>query len=172
MGPNMPSDLSFPQLVPIVQHVDERGSLSKLSVNQDEREFGPIAELLFSRSTRGVIRGFHYQVQRSSGPKLVWCVDGKVEDASFHVPSASNEVPKLWTYRLTAGGPALLLPAGFAHAFECLTASCTLIYALSKKYDASEDRVINYASLGKWWTTTNPVVSDRDRTAVELGHLD
>ena len=168
----MSNDLSFPQLVPSVHHVDERGSLSKLSVNQEKCEFGPIAELLFSRSTRGVIRGFHYQVKESSGPKLVWCVDGEVEDASFHVPSDSSEVPKLWTYRLTAGGPALLLPAGFAHAFECLSSNCTLIYALSKKYDASEDRVINYASLGKWWTNTNPVMSDRDRTAAKLAHPD
>jgi dTDP-4-dehydrorhamnose 3,5-epimerase len=153
-----------PLFVEIKRHSDHRGTVSKISLTPASA-LGDVKEILFSRSSRGVIRGFHYQTGSSAGQKLVWCLEGEILDVCFEVSERRSEPPFLHTNLLGPDKEALLIPKGFAHGFECLSATCTVGYLLFESHQPSEDLVIDYRSFGRWWTSNSPILSDRDKDA-------
>src|SRR3712207_5653284 len=80
------------KLFELTPFVDDRGSF--LKVFQQSRLVGvglttEVAECYFARSERGVLRGFHYQVEPCSHAKLVACVEGEVIDVIVDVKPSS-----------------------------------------------------------------------------------
>ena len=112
-----------------------------------------------SRSTKGVLRGLHYQVQHVQG-KLVRCIQGSVYDVIVDIRKNSDTFGEL-------NRPDLLVwvPPGLAHGFYTLSNTAEFQYKTTDYYDPESQRSIiwNDKFLNiDWLNTQEPIVSDKD----------
>ena len=118
-----------------------------------------------SRSTKGVLRGLHYQLQQPQG-KLVRCVRGLVFDVAVDIRKSSPNFGKWVGVELTEQNhQQLWVPAGFAHGFVVLSDSADFLYKTTEYYAPANERCIiwNDPILAvKWPVNTQPSVSAKD----------
>lgn len=149
-------------------HQDSRGSFVKFFheplFSYNFNLHFPVSEIFFSHSHPRVLRGFHLQVNESSGYRLVSCVLGSildvVVDLRFDLPTFGN------TYSLTLSSSfnnALLIPPGFGHSFVNISDSLvTVLYASTSTHNPVNDTGVLYSSVPFQWPTFSPIVSSRD----------
>jgi len=98
-----------------------------------------------SKSSYGVIRGLHYQLQPKSQTKLVRVIEGTVYDVAVDVRKGSSTFGKWFGIELSAENCAqLLIPKGFAHGFSVLSETATVFYKCDELYAPETDAGINY----------------------------
>jgi dTDP-4-dehydrorhamnose 3,5-epimerase len=117
-----------------------------------------------SRSSKGTLRGFHYQVNRPQA-KLCWVVEGEALDIALDVRRGSPHFGKWASVRLSATEQnQIFIPAGFAHAFLALTETVQFIYKCSEFYDPKSEHGVlwNDAEVGVSWGIENPIMSEKD----------
>ncbi|MBK9510640.1 MAG: dTDP-4-dehydrorhamnose 3,5-epimerase [Cytophagaceae bacterium] len=117
-----------------------------------------------SFSTKGVLRGLHYQRAPFAQGKLVRVVMGSVLDIAVDIRPGSPTFGQYEVFLLTAENQKLLyLPPGFAHGFVTLE-DAIFTYKCTNLYDkASEGGIIyNDPTLNIDWGISNPVVSEKD----------
>jgi len=119
-----------------------------------------------SRSTRGVLRGLHYQLGRPQA-KLVRVVVGAVFDVAVDVRRGSPTFGRWTGATLSADNRlSIYLPAGFAHGFLTLSNVAEVAYRCSDYYAPEEERGViwNDPGIGIAWpdARTAPLVSSRD----------
>ena len=118
-----------------------------------------------SRSTRGVLRGLHYQVVRPQG-KLVRVVAGAVFDVAVDIRRESPAFGRWVGVELTADNQRQLwVPPGLAHGFLVRSASADVLYKATDSWFPEHERCIrwNDPSLGiDWGLTEPPLLSDKD----------
>jgi dTDP-4-dehydrorhamnose 3,5-epimerase len=118
-----------------------------------------------SFSSKGVIRGLHFQLPPYAQGKLVTVLQGKVIDVVVDMRKGSATFGK--SFQLTLDGTTrnmLMVPEGFAHGFVALEDSlfhykCTNFYNKS----AESGIVWNDPTLAIHWPVENPNVSDKDK---------
>lgn len=119
-----------------------------------------------SRSTKGVLRGLHYQLPPAAQGKLVRCVCGEVFDVAVDLRSNSATFGKWVGVLLSAENKRQLwIPEGFAHGFLVLSDVAEFVYKTTDYYAPEYDRCItwNDPSLSITWPTQNlPVLSNKD----------
>lgn len=107
----------------------------------------------WSRSSRGVLRGLHYQRRHTQG-KLVRCMAGTAFDVAVDVRRSSPTFGK-WVGVMLSGENrhALWIPPGFAHGFLALSDSVDFCYKCSDLYDpGSEESILwNDSEIGIEW---------------------
>ena len=106
-----------------------------------------------SRSTKGVLRGLHYQVQQPQG-KLMRVVRGKVFDVAVDIRKSSPTCGKWVGIELTEENQKQFwVPAGLAHGFVVLSESADFLYKTTDYYAPQYERCIawNDPSLGIEW---------------------
>lgn len=126
-----------------------------------------------SYSTKGVIRGLHFQLPPHAQGKLVTVLKGRVIDVVVDIRKGSATFGK--SYQLELNGDKrnmLMVPEGFAHGFVALEDSL-FHYKCTNFYNkASEAGIVwNDPALGIDWPTTNPNVSDKDKVLPTLEEL-
>jgi dTDP-4-dehydrorhamnose 3,5-epimerase len=85
-----------------------------------------------SRSSRGVLRGLHYQLPPHPQGKLVRCLSGEIFDVAVDLRRASPSFGRWRGVRLSADNHRQLwVPAGFAHGFLTLSAVADVLYKVS-----------------------------------------
>jgi dTDP-4-dehydrorhamnose 3,5-epimerase len=94
-----------------------------------------------SKSSRGVLRGLHFQKPPYDQAKLVRCVQGKVLDVAVDVRKGSTTFLKHVTVELSeVNKRQLFIPRGFAHGFVVLSELAVFAYKVDNiyapKYDA------------------------------------
>jgi dTDP-4-dehydrorhamnose 3,5-epimerase len=117
-----------------------------------------------SRSTRGVLRGLHYQWPNPQG-KLVNVLEGEVYDVAVDIRRGSPTFGKSFGVMLTADNHRhFWVPEGFAHGFCVLSEFATFTYQCTALYDVKADAGIrwNDADLGIDWPLSAPLLSDKD----------
>lgn len=119
-----------------------------------------------SRSTGGVLRGLHYQIQQPQG-KLVRAVVGEVFDVAVDIRRSSPSFGQWFGALLSAENKRQMwIPPGFAHGF-CVTSDVAEFLYLTTEYYAPEhERCIrwNDPKLAiRWPLTAEPNVSAKDR---------
>jgi dTDP-4-dehydrorhamnose 3,5-epimerase len=117
-----------------------------------------------SRSTKGTLRGFHYQLNRPQA-KLCWVAEGEALDVALDVRAGSPHFGKWASVRLSAAAQnQIFIPAGFAHAFLALTETVQFIYKCSEFYDPKSEHGVlwNDRQVGVKWEIENPIISDKD----------
>ena len=123
-----------------------------------------------SRSSRGVLRGLHYQL-RNPQAKLCRVVLGEVLDIAVDIRIGSPTFGK-WVSVLLSGENHLLLyiPKGFAHGFAVHSETADFLYKCSDYYDANDDRGVlwNDPEIGIDWQTPSPILSDKDKCYLPL----
>ena len=153
------------QLLPAVR-ADDRGVFVKTFQRSVVESLGVSSdwpEQFFSSSSRGVIRGLHFQTPPADHDKLVYCVRGAAFDVVVDLRIGSPTYGETETFKLDGvswGG--LFLPKGLAHGFAALEDDTIMAYATSSEYDASHDAGVRWDSLDIEWPFATPVVSARD----------
>ena len=98
-----------------------------------------------SRSSKGVLRGLHFQVGTKSQSKLVSCLEGEVLDVAVDLRLESPSFGKYTIIRLSAHNKKhLYIPKGMAHGFLVLTDHAKLMYQVDELYSAEHDTGIMY----------------------------
>lgn len=127
-----------------------------------------------SFSTRGVLRGLHFQ--KSPGQaKLVRCARGRIWDVAVDLRSGSPTFGKWWGLDLDSETHRqLFIPVGFAHGFCVLSDEAEVMYKCSSVYDPATEAGIRWddAEIGVGWPVQDPIISARDQQAPSLAdHL-
>ncbi len=124
-----------------------------------------------SRSTRGVLRGLHYQIQQAQG-KLVRVAAGEVFDVAVDLRRSSPSFGKSVSFRLDAEAKRMAwIPPGFAHGFLVLSAQAEFLYKTTDYYAAEHERSLRWddPALGIAWPLQGaPLLSAKDAAAPAL----
>lgn len=98
-----------------------------------------------SKSSKGVLRGLHYQLPPYAQTKLVRVIKGKVLDVAVDIRKGSPTFGKYVAVELTAENKKqLLVPRGFAHGFVVLEDDTVFAYKVDNYYSPECDRGIAY----------------------------
>jgi dTDP-4-dehydrorhamnose 3,5-epimerase len=118
-----------------------------------------------SRSTKGVLRGLHYQIQHPQG-KLVRVVHGAVFDVAVDIRKGSATFGKWVGIELSEDNhKQLWIPAGFAHGFLVTSDSAEFLYKTTDYYAPEHERCIawNDPAIGiDWPLDAAPQLSSKD----------
>lgn len=126
-----------------------------------------------SRSSKGVLRGLHYQWPNPQG-KLVSVLEGEVYDVAVDVRRGSPTFGQWTGVMLTADNHRhLWIPPGFAHGFCVLSEHATFTYQCTTLYDAVADASIcwNDETIGIDWPISEPLISAKDAKATLLADV-
>ncbi len=119
-----------------------------------------------SRSTRGVLRGLHYQLHEPQG-KLVRVVNGAVFDVVVDLRRSSPAFGQWTGTELSAENHRMLwIPPGCAHGFLVLSETADVLYKATAHYAPQWDRGIRWddPAIGVRWPLAGPpILSDKDR---------
>ena len=167
-----------PQVIPEVvlikptSHGDSRGYFVE-TFRQDlfEKAIGYKVDFIQdneSKSTKGVLRGLHYQLPPYAQAKLVRVVEGSVLDVAVDIRKSSSTFGQHVAVELTAENKhQLFVPHGFAHGFVVLSDSATFAYKVNNYYATDHDRGIAFddSDLGIDWKLPLDMLqlSDKDR---------
>lgn len=148
---------------------DERGFFYE-SYNKEKLKMAGINEEFVqdnhSRSSQGVLRGLHYQINRAQG-KLVRVITGEVYDVAVDLRKSSNTFGKWVGVHLSEqNNRQFYVPAGFAHGFLVLSKSADFLYKTTNYYDPESERCIawNDPDLKITWPLhgKQPILSPKD----------
>ena len=120
-----------------------------------------------SRSSRGVLRGLHYQIRQPQG-KLVRVVRGSVFDVAVDIRTTSATFGKWVGVELSEENHRQLwIPPGMAHGFLVLSDVADFLYKTTDYYAPEFERCIlwNDSSIGIPWPTLGigPILSLKDK---------
>lgn len=98
-----------------------------------------------SRSSHGVIRGLHYQLNPFAQVKLVRVLEGAILDVAVDIRKGSPTFGKHFSIELTAENKKqLLIPAGFAHGFSVLSETASVLYKCDQFYSKESEGGIRF----------------------------
>lgn len=125
-----------------------------------------------SRSSRGVLRGLHYQIQQPQG-KLVRVAQGAVFDVAVDIRKSSPTFGQWVGAELSAENQhQLWVPPGFAHGFIVLSESADFLYKTTDYYAPEYERCIvwNDSGLAIDWPDSGvePRLSGKDQQGLSL----
>lgn len=126
-----------------------------------------------SYSTRGVLRGLHYQHPGGQG-KLVTALRGAIRDVAVDIRVGSPHFGRWFAVDLRAEeGRQIYVPAGFAHGFAVLGEDAVVHYKATAPYAPASEGSIRWddPELGIDWPLEAPIMSPKDREAPRLGEL-
>lgn len=120
-----------------------------------------------SQSTRGVLRGLHYQIGERAQAKLVQVLLGEVLDVAVDIRKGSPTFGEhVATVLSSENKHQMLVPRGFAHGFLVLSDIAIFSYKCDNYYDASSERgiIFNDPALQlKWGDQETFILSEKDK---------
>jgi dTDP-4-dehydrorhamnose 3,5-epimerase len=128
-----------------------------------------------SRSTKGVLRGLHYQLSPYTQAKLVRVIEGSVLDVAIDIRQSSPTFGQHVYAELTEQNKhQLFVPHGFAHGFVVLSDSATFAYKVDNYYAPEHDRGIAFDDKElkiDWQLSAEELqLSDKDRALPTLAN--
>ena len=121
-----------------------------------------------SRSSKGVIRGLHFQLNPFAQAKLIRVIEGKILDVVLDLRKESSTFGKWFSLELDSENKdQLLIPKGFAHGFSVLSGIAVIQYKCDNVYNQLYERGIsvNDPYLKIDWKTADDemIISDKDK---------
>ena len=128
---------------------DERGfffeSFNQRAFDEAVGEHVEFVQDNHSRSSRGVLRGLHYQLPPKAQGKLVRVVAGEVFDVAVDLRAMSPTFGQHVGYCLSAENKRQLwIPPGFAHGFVTLSETAEFLYKTTDYYSPEHERCIRW----------------------------
>ncbi len=128
-----------------------------------------------SKSSKGVLRGLHYQIKQPQG-KLVRVTDGEVFDVAVDLRRSSETFGQWTGVNLSAENKRQFwVPQGFAHGFVVLSETAEFLYKTTDYYAPEYERCIRWddADLAiDWQYDAAPLVSEKDAQGVSFKKSD
>ena len=128
-----------------------------------------------SKSTKGVLRGLHYQIKQAQG-KLVRVCSGEVFDVAVDLRKSSPTFGEWEGFLLSSENKRQLwIPQGFAHGFIVLSDTAEFLYKTTDYYAPEHERCIrwNDADLAiDWQYKSEPLVSEKDSNGLSLSQAE
>jgi|TARA_Y100000385_G_scaffold263086_1_gene295248 dTDP-4-dehydrorhamnose 3,5-epimerase len=129
-----------------------------------------------SFSSKGVLRGLHFQTGEHAQAKLVRAIKGTVLDVVVDMRKESPTFSQYFSIELSEDNKKqLFVPRGFAHGFVVLSDSAIFCYKCDNFYNKASERGLRYDDpyLGIDWRlpTTELVVSEKDLKLPTLSTL-
>ncbi|MGL4936885.1 dTDP-4-dehydrorhamnose 3,5-epimerase [Shewanella sp.] len=151
---------------------DERGFFFE-SFNQQQFEAAVGYPVNFvqdnhSKSSKGVLRGLHYQLPPHAQGKLVRCVVGEVFDVAVDIRQSSQTFGQwVGAYLSAENKRQLWIPEGFAHGFVTLSESAEFLYKTTNYYHNESEGAIawNDHDLNIQWPVIGAFLSKKDQLA-------
>ncbi len=129
-----------------------------------------------SRSSRGVLRGLHYQLPPASQGKLVRAVAGAILDVAVDIRRSSPTYGRWVAEMLSAENmKQLWVPAGFAHGFVALSDGTEVLYKTTDFYHKAAERSIRWDDPDlaiAWPAELTPLLADKDAAAPAFADAD
>ena len=154
-------------VITVDKYEDERGFFIE-SFN-DEKFLKEIGDYKFvqdnhSKSSKGVLRGLHYQLEKPQG-KLMRCTEGAVYDVIVDLRKSSSSFG-LW-FDITLDNPETIMwvPPGFAHGFYTLTDTVQFEYKCTDYYHPKSQHTLLWSDLDLgivWPFRAYPLLSKKD----------
>ena len=159
-------------------HEDHRGFFMESYNKRRYGELGIDSDFVqdnHSRSSRGVLRGLHYQLGHSQA-KLVRVTLGRVFDVVVDVRRGSPTFSRWFGIELSADNRLCLFAAeGFAHGYLVLSEAAEFQYKCSDFYSAADERGLpwNDPDLDIIWPLgdLDPILSERDAGWTRLANM-
>ena len=154
-------------------HDDDRGFFIETWQAQRFRDAGIDADFVqdnFSQSSKGTLRGLHYQIEQAQG-KLVRVVSGEVFDVAVDLRRSSRRFGQWVGEILSAENKhQLWVPPGFGHGFLVLSETAEFEYKCTDYYAPDFERAIRWddPDIGIQWPLVNceqPILSSKDAAA-------
>lgn len=163
--------LDLPEVVLVQPKIfgDQRGFFLELYKEADFASGGIPERFVqdnFSKSSRGVLRGLHYQKAPKTQGKLVFCIKGAIFDVAVDVRKGSPQYGNWVAAELTSENRHMLyVPAGFAHGFQVLSESAEVMYKCTQEYSPPDERGVlwNDPEIDIPWPLENPILSAKDK---------
>jgi dTDP-4-dehydrorhamnose 3,5-epimerase len=159
---------------------DERGYFLE-SYNEKEFEQA-ICKVSFvqdneSKSSKGVLRGLHFQKPPFNQAKLVRCIEGRVLDVAVDIRKGSPTYGKHVAIELSGENKKqVYVPRGFAHGFSVLSKTAIFAYKVDNRYAPESDSGIRYddTELGIDWGLPQEEIqlSEKDKDLPSFKDLD
>ncbi len=120
-----------------------------------------------SKSSYGVIRGLHYQLEPYAQTKLIRVLHGAIRDVVVDIRKGSPTFGKWFSIDISdENNKQLLIPKGFAHGFSVLSETAVILYKCDSFYNPASERgiVYNDTTLSIDWgiTPEKAIISDKD----------
>jgi len=119
---------------------DTRGYLERMFCSDDLKLLIPPPKAIVQinhtlTTTRGTIRGLHFQYPPYAETKFVNCLRGEVFDVAVDLRRGSRTFLQ-WHAEILSGANhrTLVIPEGFAHGFQTLTGDCEMLYFHTAQY--------------------------------------
>ena len=148
-------------------HKDNRGyffesyKMSLFQENELDMKFVQDNEV---KSTKGVLRGLHYQLNNPQG-KLVRVVVGEIIDVAVDIRKGSPTFGMSEMVKLSADNKRMFyIPEGFAHGYLVTSEESIVIYKCTNFYDPNDEYGIiwNDNKIGLNWNYDSPIISKKD----------
>jgi dTDP-4-dehydrorhamnose 3,5-epimerase len=98
-----------------------------------------------SRSSYGVIRGLHYQLNPHAQSKLVRVLEGSILDVAVDIRKGSPTYGHHFSIELTSENKKqLFIPSGFAHGFSVLSTTAIVLYKCDEFYNKESEGGIRF----------------------------
>ncbi|MCE2823163.1 MAG: dTDP-4-dehydrorhamnose 3,5-epimerase [Bacteroidota bacterium] len=127
-----------------------------------------------ARSTRGVLRGLHYQCGEMAQAKLVRVIEGEVLDVVVDLRPASETYGQWYSLLLTEENHLqLFVPRGFAHGYVVLSETAVFFYKCDNFYSKESEGGIRYndptLSIDWQFDLNEVLVSEKDLILPDFG---
>lgn len=162
--------LEIPDVILIEPKVysDPRGFFIETYKKSEFLEHGIFDDFVqdnWSHSTKGTLRGLHFQQQPGAQAKLVMVLKGEVFDVAVDIRKNSPTYGQ-WVGEILSDKKAqmLYIPVGFAHGFCVLSDEADFVYKVSDEYSKELDSGIlwNDPDIGIDWPIADPLLSEKD----------
>jgi len=150
---------------------DQRGYFFE-SFNQKKYENLSKEKFVFvqdneSKSIKGTLRGFHYQLGPFTQSKLVRVIDGEVLDVVVDIRKTSKNFGKHWSFKISSENKKqLFIPQGYAHAFLTLSDTSIFSYKVDNYFSPDHDRTIiwndKFLQIDWKFNESDLIISEKD----------
>ncbi len=148
---------------------DERGFFMETYRADEFEKAGIKSEFVqnnHARSSKGVVRGLHFQIEPHQQAKLVRCIKGEIYDVAVDLRAKSDTFGQWYGVTLSEENRKMLyVPAGFAHGYSTLSDVAEVVYMVDEFYSREDERgiVYNDPKLAIDWKLASPTVSTKDK---------
>jgi dTDP-4-dehydrorhamnose 3,5-epimerase len=156
---------------------DERGFFAETWRRERYEEAGITGTFVqdnVSRSSRGVVRGLHFQSPSAQG-KLVTALSGAIFDVAVDLRRDSSTFGQFFGVELSGESlRQLWIPEGFAHGFQALTEGAVVSYKCTAAYAPEHERSLrwNDPEVGIRWPIESATLSEKDAIAPLLSDME